>query len=126
MRQPKVLDRAIQIGKALSINNYFRCRHYAFIFKGNEILIIGENKKHRHPLMDYWGYNEMCKTHAEFDAIIRFNQIDCRKYDFLTFRIDMNGEINNGKPCQKCQSLIDHFGFRRVWYSGENGKILLG
>lgn len=100
-----------------------RCRHYAFILNNQRILSIAENKPSRHPLQDLWGYRDLAGSHAEFLATIRLGEIDCRKLSLLTFRIDRNNEINNGVPCNVCQNFLEHFSFKEITYSNNNGEF---
>lgn len=118
----KAINKCLEIAFALSLKNTLRCRHYAFVLNGNKILSIGENKTHRHPTQDFWGYNEMCSEHAEYNALRKLGEIDCRRFSFLTFRIDRNNVINNGQPCSSCENFLRHFGFKEIVYSTEKGE----
>ena len=100
----------------------FRCNHLAVIFKGNAIFSIGRNSQKTHPKVFDYDYPDFCKVHAELSACIKFGQEDCRRYSLAVLRIDRNGKFNQSKPCAGCQSVIRQLGFKRVFFTNDNGE----
>jgi len=119
-----ICRRSLEIARAMNDERVTdRKRHYAFIWRGTNLISLAQNETYRDPLMDYWGYPPESMAHAEFVAIRRLNQIDCRKFTMITFRLTKTGMLTNGKPCKYCDAVIRHFGFQKIWFSTEDRHL---
>ena len=95
----------------------------AVIFKKNSIISRGHNysnkaAKHLHPRFQNWKNS----IHAEHDAILKA-RTNLKGLGMLVLRINNKGELKIAKPCEYCQSYINHVGIKDVYYSNANGDL---
>jgi deoxycytidylate deaminase len=121
-----VLNKAKQIAHSLCpTNREIRTSHIAFLIKSNIIEKIGVNKKRTHPETKNHPYHEgIVGIHAELDCLLKMDKEDLSDYNMLVIRVDNNGKLNMSKPCQGCQSLLEQFNIKEVWYSDFKGQIV--
>ena len=78
----------------------------------------------------YWSSKFGC----EIDKVVFYNNLNKDKiwdeFDVLLtanpdlLKEDNNGKLNMSKPCQGCQSLLEQFNIKEVWYSDFKGQIV--
>lgn len=121
-----VLNKAKQIAHSLCpTNREIRTSHIAFLIKSNIIEKIGINKKRTHPETKNHPYHEgVVGIHAELDCLLKMDKEDLSDYNMLIIRVDNNGKLNMSKPCKGCQSLLEQFNIKEVWYSDFKGQIV--
>lgn len=121
-----VLNKAKQIAYSLCpTNRETRTSHIAFLIKLNIIKKIGANKKRTHPKTKDHPYHEgVVGIHAELDCVLKMDKEDLSDYNMLVIRVDNNGKLNMSKPCKGCQSLLEQFNIKEVWYSDSKGQIV--
>jgi tRNA(Arg) A34 adenosine deaminase TadA len=100
-----------------------RKRHYAFIWNRTKLISMSQNRMGRSPAMLRWHYPLSSVEHAEFAAIRKLNWLDCSKFTMVTFRLTKTGLLAFGKPCECCENVIRHVGFRKVWFSDDNREF---
>lgn len=122
----RVLDKANQIARSLCpTNREVRTSHIAFLIKSSIIQKIGTNKKRTHPATKSHPYHEgIVGIHAELDCLLKMDKEDLSDYSMLVIRVDNNGKLNMSKPCKGCQSLLQQFNVKEVWYSDSKGQIV--
>lgn len=125
MRQ-KTLKRAVQIAHTLCPTNLeMRASHVAFLIKSGKIEKIGVNKRRTHPEISKHPYHEgHVGIHAELDCILKINKEDLSDYEILVLRVDKNNNLAMSKPCSGCQSLLNQFNIKEIWYSDKNSNII--
>jgi hypothetical protein len=64
----KVLKRVEQIAWQNVNFKQARCYHLAAIFRGNEVLAIGQNSNKTHPKILKYQYHDFSRLHAELAA----------------------------------------------------------
>lgn len=121
----QVIKKAIKIAYSLCpTNKQIRTSHISFLIKSNVIEKIGINKKRTHPEISKHPYHEgHVGIHAELDCILKIDKEDLNEYKMLVLRIDKKNKIAMSKPCSGCQSLLNQFNIKEVWYSDRNGQI---
>jgi deoxycytidylate deaminase len=69
-----------------------------------------------------YAYHPGFTRHAELNAIKKVRRkIDLTGAVCYNLRIDKNGEIRMSKPCPSCEKLLLNYGFKKVYFSTENG-----
>lgn len=127
-------DKYIKISKELVPESFqHRTFHTTFIVKKGRIQSIGVNCLKTHPKnleYDYIGRDGVdirtyVGVHSELDAILKYRKDDCSDCVIVNVRVDKNNKINIAKPCRGCQSLLVRVGFKRMFYTDENGEFKL-
>lgn len=107
-------------------NKFF---HFAFGYKKNRLLAIGQNnpeKTHPQALILSKRFNTKLEhpyLHAETDLISRLwgkHYID-DTLKMVIVRLNKQGELRCSKPCERCQQIINALGITKIWWSDENG-----
>lgn len=102
-----------------------RASHVAFLIKSGKIEKIGVNKRRTHPEISKHPYHEgHVGIHAELDCILKINKEDLSDYEILVLRVDKNNNLAMSKPCSGCQSLLNQFNIKEIWYSDKNSNII--
>lgn len=130
---PFKLQRCVEISKALvSRNAYPKNFHTTFILNKNKIKAVGINTPKTHPRnlqlnhhKDGVDYHSDVGIHSELSAILKYNREDCSDCVFVNVRIDLNGNCVLSKPCVGCQSLLNQVGYKRFYYTDNNGEFVL-
>ena len=108
-----------------------RTFHTTFIVKKNKIQKIGINANKTHPAnlkYDYYSKDgddlrTMVGLHSELSAILKFGKEDCSDCIFVNIRIDRNDKVAMSKPCRGCQSLLRQVGFKKLYYTNDQGNF---
>lgn len=125
-------SRLIEISYALlETKRELRCFHTTFIIKKGKIVAIGWNKTKTHTRnlkLDYRDKNgndirNFVGLHSENAAVIKYGQDDCSDCDFVNIRINRNGDIASSRPCQGCLSLVNQLGYKRFFYTNNQGQF---
>ena len=87
-----------------------------------------------------WGFNQIRTSnaipdrfkkfiealHAEQHAIMRVpNKELLNGASLLVIRINRNGKLTNARPCKNCMRTINYFKISNIYYSNENGEIVM-
>lgn len=121
----KIIDFAKEaIKKCPTDNKSFHC--CLLVYK-NIIVSYGINKENvNYDLAIRYTYRSV---HAEFDCIRRFLKAnsakDLKKIDLYSVRITRKEIIKNAKPCRTCESIIDNYSLRRVYYTTDEGSFMM-
>lgn len=115
-----VLNKAIE--ESTKSNHYPRIG--AVVFKGKRIFGFGHNgirssaipMKHRH-----WEES----LHAEQAALLNLDWTKLKGCSMLVLRVNKFGTFGICKPCPMCSKIINHVGIKNVYYSNEQGEIVL-
>ena len=139
----KTIDKSVEIALSLFPEAYsqkrgYRTFHFAFGWKKNELLAIGQNYPHK-PSGKALRFARMFKTretmaypylHAEIDLVSRLwgkVHID-NNIKIVVIRLNKTGQLQNSKPCNSCSIVLDALNVEDVWWSTKegitNGKIL--
>ena len=140
---PKIVDKSVQLALSLFPQAYskkrgYRTFHFAFGWKKNELLSIGQNYPDK-PSGKALRFARMFKTretitypylHAEIDLVSRLwgkVHID-NNIKIVVIRLNKTGQLQNSKPCNSCSAVLDALNVEDVWWSTKegitNGKIL--
>ena len=107
-------------------NKFF---HFAFGFKKNRLLAIGQNnpeKTHPQALVFSKRFNtnlEHPYLHAETDLISRLwgkHYIDS-SLKVIVIRLNKRGQLRCSKPCEKCDKILKALDITKIWWSEECG-----
>jgi len=105
------------------------CFHFAFGYKKNKILAIGQNnpeKTSAKALRLSKRFNTDIKypfLHAETDLISRLwgkHYID-NNLKVVVIRLNKNGELRNSKPCRRCDKILQALDVTKIWWSVNDG-----
>jgi deoxycytidylate deaminase len=112
-----------------------RCHHFSFILTKGKIVSIGENvaKTHTKNLknpsvsrINGMNYSNQKHTCSEFLAMTKLKNktnILAKKCTMVNIRLGKNGQICNSRPCISCQSLLQYFDLRDIYYSTDLGTF---
>ena len=124
------MQKYIELTKALMFDHFkAKTFHTTFIVKKNRIQKIGINNYKTHPAnlkYKYFGkegkdIRSMVGIHSELSAILKYGREDCSDCIFVNVRIDKNGNPTIAKPCKGCQDLLNQIGFKKVYFTNEQG-----
>lgn len=98
------------------------CRHSAAVVYKGKIISFGCCQMKTDTFMLNFQTNEYkIYRHAEIDAIKRainlYDEDFMQRCDLYVLRVGRNGKIANSKPCMGCQKAIDHYKFKRVFWT---------
>jgi hypothetical protein len=130
-----IIDQSLDIALSLlpkaknarnSKNKFF---HFAFGFKKNKLLAIGQNnpeKTHPQALMLAKRFNtdtEHPYLHAETDLISRLwgkHYID-NTLRMVVIRLNKRGQLRCSKPCDQCTQILEALDITKIWWSDNDG-----
>lgn len=130
----RIFDKSIKIAKSLfpitRINRKQKFYHFAFIYRRNNLISIGENDQiNMNNKAYYFGkrYNlesfcEYSYIHSEISAIAKCwgkYHIDS-DLKMVVLRLSKSGKLKNSKPCKNCATIINALGIDRVWWSKDD------
>lgn len=112
----------------LSVARYFatksnaRNTHGAVVVKGGRVLGTGWNKDRNNPLIvSPERIKTDCSYHAE-EVAIRESGKNLKGAVIYVARVNKQGKDRDSHPCQKCSSLIESVGIKKVVYTSEKEK----
>lgn len=127
----KSLDIAYNIFEEVYDSTYQTNWHFAFAFKKNKLLAIGQNDMRSETARALKFANHF-KTkqpysykHAEVDCISRMwgrHHID-GKIKFVVLRLNKFGKLGSSKPCKYCGIIFNSLGIDDIIWSNGAGKI---
>ena len=83
-----------------------------------EAYFKGWNRKHTHPKLVEWGYEEHSDIHAEADLALNGYEAICGRMIYVA-RLTRDGEWALAKPCEACMALLAHAEVKGVvWTTG--------
>lgn len=132
-----IIDQAVDISLSLlpkakkSRNGRNKFFHFAFGFRKNRLLAIGQNnpeKTHTQAFLIAKKFNddvglEYPYLHAETDLISRLwgkYYIDS-SLKVIIVRLNKRGELRCSKPCDRCESILKSLDINKVWWSTDYG-----
>jgi hypothetical protein len=107
-------------------NKFF---HFAFGFKKNKLLAIGQNnteKTHTQAFVLSKRFNtniDYPYLHAETDLISKLwgkYYID-NSMKIVIVRLNKRGQLRYSKPCERCKDVINALGLTKIWWSINDG-----
>lgn len=133
----KIIQRSLNIAyqifpQVYSQKTKYRTFHFAFAWKKNELLSIGQNRPN-FPNSKALKFAKRFKTqrqikypylHAEIDMISKIWSkiyID-NNIKVCVIRINKNGELQNSKPCKSCAAVFKALNIHKVWWT-EKGTV---
>jgi len=136
----KIIDQSIALSQSMfpkvyaERENKYRTFHFAFAWRRNELLGIGQNDP-EHPnhkalrFAKRFQINKQLKypyLHAEVDLIGKLWSkvyIDNR-LKIVVLRLNRQSKLVNSKPCKSCSTVFDALNLKRVWWSDKYGNIV--
>jgi len=109
-----------------------RHNHFSFIIYKGRIMVISQNNTKTHtrnllnPKYSKMGENiswikGSCSEFIAAMKLKRLTNIIPKKCMIVNVRIGKENGLLYSHPCQSCQSLLTYLGFKKVWYSTEQG-----
>ena len=103
-----------------------RYRHISIIsFKG-EVIEVGVNNEKANLTNKPFGY---LSIHSEYSVIKKFLRThyagQLSKHEFWNLRLNRYNQLAISKPCNRCQSLLQVFAPKKIWYSDWDGFFQL-
>lgn len=96
----------------------------AVVFKGKRIFGSGHNGIRSSSIsMKYKNWEE--SLHAEQSALLNLDWSKLKGCSILVYRTNRSGKIGMAKPCPMCSKLIKYVGIKNIYYTNENGEIIL-
>lgn len=96
----------------------------AVVFKGKRIFGSGHNGIRSSSIsMKYKNWEE--SLHAEQSALLNLDWNKLKGCSILVYRTNRSGKIGMAKPCPMCSKLIKYVGIKNIYYTNENGEIIL-
>lgn len=118
MISKRLVDRAVAAANNTSFHHF---AHGCVIFRGDNIISTGHNKKIASTRVARFGYRN-CWLHAEADAILKADAKQLRGASLLVVRAGKT-KLCNSRPCTHCMALIEEVGIKDVWFSTKTGEI---
>lgn len=136
----RILNKSIDLAydlfpKVYNENRGRRPYHFAFIFKGNQLISFGVNGYSPASKILNLGnrfrikkYQTHRYPHAETDAISKVwgKMLLDNSCSMTIIRVNAAGKLQNSKPCKDCQIILDSIGIKKIWWSTNNMEITNG
>jgi deoxycytidylate deaminase len=120
MLYSNIIKRAIQESK----KSTFSPRMGAVVFKGKRIYGSGHNGVRSSSIsLKYKKWEE--SLHAEQSALLNLDWEKLKGCSILVYRVNSFGKLGMAKPCPMCQKLIKYVGIKNIYYTNEDGEIIL-
>lgn len=133
----RILDESLKIAKELFTDNYDpkhnTCWHYAFGYKRNKLLAIGQNNMKMCPdhislkfARKFDTDTKFPNRHAEIDLISKMwgkIYIDS-SIKIIVIRLNKYLELQNSRPCPRCLKIIQALGVTRIYHSTSDSNII--
>lgn len=101
-------------------------KHFAYLLDGSHVMAIGVNniRKTNPAALKHYRYPFV---HAELNVITKFllPPSELRYMRMVSIRLSKNGDVLLAKPCLACQSFLEAFRLKEVWYSENAGNFEL-
>ena len=98
----------------------------AALNKRGKIISYGQNSYIKsHPKMQEYNLHSNRKCiflHSEIDALIKCRE---KPYMLIVARIGKKGDIRIARPCPICQEAIRRSGVEKVYFTDNNGELVL-
>ena len=118
-----ILKKAIESAERSKMYPY---RLGCVVFRGKRILSCGFNQIRTSNAIPDRFKKFIEALHAEQHAIMRVpNKELLNGASLLVIRINRNGKLTNARPCKNCMKTINYFKISTVYYSNENGEIVM-
>ncbi len=118
-----ILKKAIESAERSKMYPY---RLGCVVFKGKRILSWGFNQIRTSNAIPDRFKKFIEALHAEQHAIMRVpNKELLNGASLLVIRINRNGKLTNARPCKNCMRTINYFKISNIYYSNENGEIVM-
>ena len=127
-------NKIIELGYALynPETHPVRCFHFSVILYKNRLISAAVNSPKTHPINlrnPKYGYDNKNITDikgscSEMSACLklkRISNIDFEKCSLINIRINRLGHLANSRPCSSCESLLNYFSFKDVFYTNDRG-----
>lgn len=119
--EKKVIEFAFNQLHKINPNN--KSRHVTTLLKGRNIVGYGINNE-KSSYTNFFGY---LSNHSEYDAVrkyLRFHTTtELSKLSMYNCRINRFNEVVLSRPCRRCQSLLEFFPVKSVFFTGESGRF---
>ena len=118
-----ILKKAIESAERSKMYPY---RLGCVVFKGKRILSWGFKQIRTSNAIPDRFKKFIEALHAEQHAIMRVpNKELLNGASLLVIRINRNGKLTNARPCKNCMRTINYFKISNIYYSNENGEIVM-
>jgi hypothetical protein len=107
----------------IDLSVYKKSYHVTIITRKNRVVLAAENREDKTcPGANELGYYGD-KRHSEYNAVELFHKTRYRAGDCEIFnvRVNKNREIALSAPCKRCTKLLNNIGFRRIWFTNNDG-----
>lgn len=103
-------------------------RHFSFILRNSKVLAVGVNRPFKtHPLAKLNNYR-FESIHSEIDSVIKVrHKVDLSKCTMVNIRLSSDSIkakrpiLRASKPCFRCHDILLSLGFRKVFYTTNEG-----
>jgi hypothetical protein len=128
-----------EISKALQPihHNYDlnRTFHVTFALYKKKTVAIGINSIKTHPNIPKLDYRSeegedlrnIARMHSELNCVLKLQNKygieDLSDITFVNIRLDRMGNVRYAKPCNGCTHLLSQVGFKKLYYSLNNGEF---
>ena len=102
----------------------YRYKVGACIFKNKRIISRACNSVRSNPIHPKY-QNYLNSYHAEQRVVVGLEWKSLKGCNIIIIRINNNNELRNAKPCKKCIELIKHLKLFKIYYSTNNGEIIM-
>lgn len=134
-------EKYIEIAKALQPihHNYNlnRTFHLTFALERKRTIAIGINNIKTHPSIKKLDYRSeegedlrnIARMHSELNCILKlqnkYGMEDFEDITFINIRLDKMGNVRYARPCNGCSHLLSQVGYKKLYYSTNNGEFAI-
>lgn len=93
-----------------------RQKHGVVLAKGRRVLAVAVNTYRNNPRV-VSDPSTQSTYHAEWNAIKQLKDVDLSDVTLYSARVNREGKPMLAKPCKACESLIEMFEIKRVYYT---------
>ena len=98
--------------------------HGSVIVRGGSVISWALNDPGKCGFSESYAYHPGFQRHSELNAIKKARRkTDLTGCSMFNLRIDKYGIPRMSKPCPSCESLLLNYGFKKCFYSTENGGL---
>lgn len=120
----KKLHRLVEVARAMMDKPKSTFLHFSFIIDKSKILSIGWNTVggSTPKIGNLKTFYPLGGQHSEHNSLRRLSDLNlARTSTLVNIRLNNRGEIRMSKPCDICMGLIKTVGFKKLFYSTNNG-----